>query len=87
MIIAVDAEADAPMNFSSLVTLQRYARIDLGIIIDLPWTPIRNTTLEWMKCNATKSPARRTAGGPHVAVGTIDYGSGKRGTSCTSSRP
>jgi len=81
VIVAVDAEADAPMNFSSLVTLQRYARIDLGIIIDLPWTPIRNTTLEWMKCNATKSPAsaQRSAGGPHVAVGTIDYGSGEKG--------
>ncbi|RXH24702.1 cell division protein [Bradyrhizobium nanningense] len=81
VIIAVDAEADAPMNFSSLVTLQRYARIDLGIIIDLPWTPIRNTTLEWMKCNAAKtsSSALRSAGGPHVAVGTIDYGAGENG--------
>ncbi|MBW7971344.1 patatin-like phospholipase family protein [Bradyrhizobium sp. BR 10289] len=81
VIVAVDAEADAPMNFSSLVTLQRYARIDLGIIIDLPWTPIRNTTLEWMKCNATKSssPALRSARGPHVAIGTIDYGAGEKG--------
>jgi hypothetical protein len=41
VIIAVDAEADAPMNFSALMTLQRYARIDLGILIDLPWAPIR----------------------------------------------
>ena len=56
VIIAVDAEADAPMNFSSLVTLQRYARIDLGILIDLPWSPIRNCTLGWMACNAGKPP-------------------------------
>jgi len=81
VIIAVDAEADAPMNFSALVTLQRYARIDLGIIIDLPWTPIRNTTREWMKCSAGKAsdPPPRSSAGPHVAVGTIDYGSGETG--------
>lgn len=81
VIIAVDAEADAPMNFSSLVTLQRYARIDLGIIIDLPWTPIRNATGEWMKCNAGKpsDPPPRSSAGPHVAVGRIDYGGGETG--------
>ncbi|WP_426613594.1 patatin-like phospholipase family protein [Bradyrhizobium sp. McL0616] len=81
VIIVVDAEADAPMNFSALVTLQRYARIDLGIIIDLPWTPIRNATREWMKCNAGKpsDPAPRSSAGPHVAVGKIDYGGGETG--------
>ena len=81
VIIAVDAEADAPMNFSALVTLQRYARIDLGIIIDLPWTPIRNATREWMKCNAGKpsGPPPRSSAGPHVAVGSIDYGGGETG--------
>ncbi len=81
VIIAVDAEADAPMNFSALVTLQRYARIDLGIIIDLPWTPIRNATREWMKCNAGKpsDPPPRSSAGPHVAVGSIDYGGGETG--------
>jgi hypothetical protein len=81
VIIAVDAEADAPMNFSSLVTLQRYARIDLGIIIDLPWTPIRSTTREWMKCNAGQSadPALKSSAGPHAAIGTIDYGGGEKG--------
>ncbi len=81
VIIAVDAEADAPMNFTALVTLQRYARIDLGIIIDLPWTPIRDATREWMKCNAGKpsDPPPRSSLGPHVAVGTIDYGGGETG--------
>ena len=81
VIIAVDAEADAPMNFSALVTLQRYARIDLGIIIDLPWTPIRNATREWMKCNAGKpsDPPPQSSAGPHVAVGSIDYGGGETG--------
>jgi hypothetical protein len=81
VIIAVDAEADAPMNFSALMTLQRYARIDLGILIDLPWTPIRTNTLGWMNCNAGKppSPAPVASDGPHVAIGIIDYGGGEKG--------
>ncbi|MCP3473653.1 patatin-like phospholipase family protein [Bradyrhizobium sp. CCGUVB1N3] len=81
VIIAVDAEADAPMNSSSLVTLQRYARIDLGIIIDLPWSPIRTCTLGWMACNAGKppTPTPKSSDGPHVAIGTIDYGGGDIG--------
>ncbi|MCS3729308.1 patatin-like phospholipase family protein [Bradyrhizobium betae] len=87
VIIAVDAEADAPMNFGSLMRLQRYARIDLGVRIDLPWTPIRESTRALMARNADK------AGDPgaadehdeaararvHVAIGTIDYGGDDQG--------
>jgi predicted acylesterase/phospholipase RssA len=81
VIIAVDAEADAAMHFSSLVALQRYARIDLGIRIDLPWAPIQATTLAWMNSNAGKppSPAPTASDGPHVAIGIIDYGDGEKG--------
>jgi hypothetical protein len=63
------------------VTLQRYARIDLGIRIDLPWTPIRTHTLQWMNCNAGKppSPPPTASDGPHVAVGVIDYGGRENG--------
>ncbi len=79
VIIVVDAEADSAMNFSSLMTLQRYARIDLGILIDLPWMPIRTRTLELMNCNAGKPSPASQAGpvnrdGPHVAIGEIKYG-------------
>ncbi|WFU71747.1 patatin-like phospholipase family protein [Bradyrhizobium sp. CB2312] len=84
VIIAVDAEADTPMNFASLMTLQRYARIDLGVRIDLPWAPIRDRTRALMACSA------QTAATPHrhddeeidhvhVAIGTIDYGAGDTG--------
>jgi predicted acylesterase/phospholipase RssA len=81
VIIAVDAEADAPMNFPALMTLQRYARIDLGILIDLPWEPIRKQTLIWMNYNSSKSPTAVPAAsdGPHVAIGIIDYGGGEEG--------
>jgi hypothetical protein len=81
VIIAIDAEADAPMNFAALMTLQRYARIDLGILIDLPWAPIRTSTLAWMNSNAGKPPVPPPLGapGPHVAIGTIDYGGNAKG--------
>jgi hypothetical protein len=91
VIIAVDAEADASMNFSALMTLQRYARIDLGIRIDLPWTPIRTRTLDLMSGNAGKPPSPATSSlpapaaepvkpnGPHTAIGIIDYGGGEKG--------
>ena len=82
VIIAVDAEADASMNFSSLMTLQRYARIDLGIRIDLPWAPIRTCTLVQMNGNAGKPPPSSPPADPdraHVAIGTIDYGGGEKG--------
>ena len=81
IIIAVDAEADSAMHLPAFVTLQRYARIDLGILIDLPWEPIQAQTLAWMNSNAGKppSPAPVEAPGPHVAIGIIDYGGGEKG--------
>jgi hypothetical protein len=82
MIIVVDAEADLPMHFPSFITLQRYARIDLGIRIDLPWEPITAATVAQMR-PAPGSPALPSSPeptrGPHVAVGTIDYGGGETG--------
>lgn len=78
LIIAVDAEADSAMHFPSLVKLQRYARIDLGIRINLPWERIRTQTLGWMASNAGKLKPEQGApscgAGPHVAIGTINYG-------------
>ena len=87
VIIAVDAEADAPMNFASLMKLQRYARIDLGVRIDLPWTPIRDRTRAIMAENADKTSPQTSPGTSdqaskdhvHVAIGVIDYGGDDRG--------
>ena len=90
MIVVVDAEADLAMHFPALVTLQRYARIDLGIRIDLPWEPIQAMTLAQMQPPArTATPSQSTPAtaetppksspGPHVAIGTIDYGGGHTG--------
>jgi Patatin-like phospholipase len=45
VIIAVDAEADPQMAFGAFNTLERYALIDLGIRIDLPWEAIATESL------------------------------------------
>ncbi|MGH9807570.1 MAG: hypothetical protein ACRD9W_09985, partial [Terriglobia bacterium] len=39
-IIVVDGEADPELSFNALSIVQRYARIDLGIRIDIPWQDI-----------------------------------------------
>jgi hypothetical protein len=78
VIIAVDAEADPEMTFGSLVTLERFARIDLGIRIDLPWEEIRDSTLRVTR----EFEAGGLVGahlGPHCAVGAIEYPGGERG--------
>jgi len=71
VIIAVDAEADAQMNFSSFVKLQRYARIDLGIRIGLPWEKIRELTLK--VGNEINEKEYNPRVGPHCAIGEIQY--------------
>jgi hypothetical protein len=81
LIIAVDAEADPNMSFGSLVKLQRYARIDLGVLIDLPWAAVRDRT------RAASEVIAKTGGvspdsaphGPHCAVGEIIYPEDRRG--------
>jgi len=81
-IICIDAEADPEMRFSSFLAAQRYASIDLGIQIDLPWQSVQATTVEWMGYDplAAKHKERKPAAqGPHAAIGTISYPSGETG--------
>ncbi|ODN70060.1 hypothetical protein [Methylobrevis pamukkalensis] len=78
VIIAVDAEADPDMRFGSFITLQMYARIDLGIRIDLPVAALREAT-EAVRTGVA-APRRNWDPPPaHVAVGEIDYGGGVTG--------
>ncbi|HXX52474.1 MAG TPA: hypothetical protein VEI98_14480 [Xanthobacteraceae bacterium] len=78
--IAVDAKADPEISCASLLKLERYARIDLGIRIILSWEQIRarnrvvNTSID----PATPGePARQH--GPHCALGPILYEDGSQG--------
>jgi hypothetical protein len=88
IIIVVDAEADPAMRFASLITVQRYARIDLGVRINLPWGELHEKTTAWMGYDGSisdpgstkdKQTKNEPTPGPHVAIGTIDYDGGKQG--------
>ena len=67
IIIAIDAEADRDLNFSSLITLQRYARIDLGTRIKLPRSAIASRSKDAQKADG------KAECGPHCAIGKIEY--------------
>jgi hypothetical protein len=75
LIIAVDAEADPDMSFGSLVTLERYARIDFGVRIDLPWASLRDTSRKASAeiLGGDGMPPGQAKQGPHCALGTIYY--------------
>jgi hypothetical protein len=81
LIIAIDAEADPEMAFRSLVALQRYARIDLGVLIALPWAEIRDATRAASEVIAKTGglPPHAAPHGPHCAVGEIIYPQNQRG--------
>jgi Patatin-like phospholipase len=71
LIIVVDAEADPMMTFGALISVQRFARIDLGIRINLPWPAIQKMSLQHTGANFGSANCEE---GPHAALGTIDYG-------------
>jgi patatin-like phospholipase len=79
LIVVVDGEADPGMHFNSLVRLERYARIDLGIRIELPWQEIRSTTLVvGNEIDKRGDPGNYVANtGPHCAIGKIYYPGGE----------
>lgn len=66
VIIAGDAEADPSMKFQGLADAIRFARIDLGVTIDIDIDPIR------------PDPATGLSHA-HCAVGRINYGDGEKG--------
>ena len=71
LIVAVDAEADPNYDFSSLVQLERFGRIDLGTRIVLDWQHIAERSRLVSKSFAAGE--RSLQPGPHVAIGLIDY--------------
>jgi hypothetical protein len=82
LIIAIDAEADPRMGFGALLTLERYARIDFGAIIDLPWQAIREAALaadaafDKARVDGSSVPCEL---GPHCAAAEIQYGGKETG--------
>lgn len=74
VIFVVDAEADPAMNFSAFVDVERFARIDLGVRMELPWQSVRKEALA-RRAALKKDPACDAASPPHAhaAIGKILY--------------
>jgi hypothetical protein len=72
VIIVCDAEADPAMRFASFVDVERFARIDLGVRLDLPLQSITEAALTRQAALKTAGAAR-SAPHAHAAVGTITY--------------
>jgi hypothetical protein len=76
VIIAIDGEADRQMRFPSLLALERFARIDLGATMSLPWEPIRDharkidKAFEQAEADGTRVPCEL---GPHCAAAEIRF--------------
>jgi hypothetical protein len=77
LIVVVDAEADPELSFSSLLKVERYARIDLGVRIVLPWEELA----EHARAVGSQilGGIRICHFGPHCAVGRITYEDGAEG--------
>ena len=63
------------MSFGSLVKLERYARIDFGLRIELPWAELRDVSRQ-ASAEVRESggkPPSEAPHGPHCALGTIYY--------------
>jgi predicted acylesterase/phospholipase RssA len=78
VIIAVDAEADPQMAFGSFNILERYALIDMGVRIDLPWQQIADMSRATGKALDDKGDAPKN-NGPHCAIGEISYPDSRKG--------
>lgn len=71
LIIAIDGEADPDFNSGSLVQVERFARIDLNVRIQLNWEPIGIRTRAIAQ--EIKAGDIQFERGPHVALGSITY--------------
>ena len=74
MVVVSDAEADPAMTFASFVDVERFARIDLGIRMEVPVATIREAVLkrqaELKKADVLsyKAPAHA-----HAVIGEVSY--------------
>ena len=77
LIVVVDAEADPEMEFGSLKTVERFARIDFGVRINLSWADIasKTRTIDEDPASGTYVPSP----GPHCAIGRVFYPDGAQG--------
>jgi len=88
-IIVIDGEADPELTFSSFVTAQRYARIDLGTRIYVRLDEVKKAYRNYKNRLATKNTDGSGDVGdakgdePHCALGTIHYPRDSKGKTQT----
>ncbi|WP_157676573.1 hypothetical protein [Afipia sp. GAS231] len=71
LIIVIDGEADPDFHSGSLVQVERFARIDLNVIVRMNWEPIGART-RGVAAEISNNQLTIEAG-PHVALGSISY--------------
>jgi hypothetical protein len=71
LIIAIDGEADPDFDAGSLVQVERFARIDMNVIIRMNWEPIGIRTRA--VTDEIRKGELKNEAGPHVALGSISY--------------
>ena len=79
LIIVIDAEADPGMNFGAFADVQRFARIDEGVLIFLDWWPVRTAALARSADRSKQVPRDSEAHKQHFAIGRIRYENGPEG--------
>jgi hypothetical protein len=77
LIFVIDAEADPELGCGSLQLLERYARIDLGVRITLPWEQIASEYRETAR--QIQDGNVHCDHGPHCAIGRVQYPDGASG--------
>ena len=78
-IIVIDAEADPGMSFGAFADVQRFARIDEGVLISLDWWPVRAAALARSSDRTKQVPRDSETHKQHFAVGRIVYEDGQDG--------
>lgn len=71
LIIVIDGEADPDFTSGSLVQVERFARIDLNVMIRMNWEPIGKRTRAL--ADEIRNDLLTIRPGPHVALGSISY--------------
>ena len=79
LILVIDAEADPYMSFRSLMKLERYARIDFGVRIVLPFAEIAQMMNSVSEALGNGNGLGLGSRGPHCSVGRIFYENGAEG--------
>lgn len=90
LIICVDAEADPAMACGALVDVERLARIDLGVLLDIRIDPLRDAALSrraGLFTRAPGAPAPVSDPSCHAIISRIHYPEQTPVTSATGDAP